>query len=129
MGDEENRQVIGDVAKSLEAGDLEGLKRAYDQYAADDYVQEWPQSGERIRGKANAMAINDNYPGFPTISIRDIFGSGDVWVAQVTLDYGQGPVHGVTIFEFKDGKIAKEIDYFADPFEAPEWRAQWVEKM
>jgi len=29
--------------------------------------------------------------------------------------------------EFRDGKVARETQYFADPFEPPAWRTQWVE--
>lgn len=47
---------------------------------------------------------------------------------EVDLDYGQGPVHGVTLMEFEDGMLARQTDYFAEPFEAPEWRSKWVER-
>lgn len=129
MGDQENRQVIENLFEALQKQDVDQLRAILDEHMADDYVQEWPQSGERIRGKANALAIGENYPGLPSAKLREIKGSGDLWVGEVTLDYGQGPVHGVSVFEFRDGKIFKQADYFADPFEAPEWRAQWVEKM
>lgn len=129
MGEQENRHTIELWAKTLESGDMEQMLSAFSNYVTDDFVQEWPQSGERIRGKENAMAINKNYPGMPKMELGEIRVSGDLAVMQVTLDYGQGPVHGISVFEMRDGKVAKEIDYFADPFEAPEWRAQWVEKM
>jgi ketosteroid isomerase-like protein len=129
MGEQENRKAVQEYMEALEAGDIERMKAAFDTCAGDDFVQEWPQSGERIRGKANSMAINENYPGMPKMTLRDVKGSGDVWVGELTLDYGQGPVHGVSVFEFRDGKVVRETDYFADPFEAPEWRSQWVERM
>jgi hypothetical protein len=128
MTEEQNRQVVDEFGQALESGDVERLGIVFDKYTADDFVQEWPQSGEVIRGKANAMEINRNYPGMPSMKMRGVRGAGDVWVAEVTLDYGQGPVHGVSIFEFRDGQVVKETDYFADPFEAPEWRSQWVER-
>lgn len=128
MGEQENRQAVEYFAKTLESGDMEAMKAMFDEYTADDFVQEWPQSGERLR-KDGARAVNENYPGMPSFQIKDVRGSGDLWVLQGTLDYGQGPVHGVSIFELRDGKVVKQTDYFADPFEAPEWRAQWVEKM
>jgi hypothetical protein len=34
-----------------------------------------------------------------------------------------------SIIEFRDGKIVKQTDYFGSPFEAPAWRAQWIERM
>lgn len=97
----------------------------------DDYVQEWPQSGERIVGRDNAIEINKNFPGgLPTMSIRRSMGGGDMATLEVELKYADGSVYqGVTICELKDGKVVKETDYFAQAFEPPEWRAQWVERM
>jgi drug/metabolite transporter (DMT)-like permease len=129
MGDQDNREAVREYWAGFESGDVDRVMRAFDTYVADDFVQEWPQSGERIRGKANARAINENYPGVPSAKLRDVRGSGDLWVGEMTLDYGRGPVHSVSILEFRDGKLVKETDYFADPFEAPEWRSQWVERM
>lgn len=75
------------------------------------------------------MAINQNYPGFPKQSMGRVLAGGELATSEVTLDYGGQVYKGISIFEFKDGKIVKETDYFAQPFEAPEWRAQWVERM
>jgi hypothetical protein len=94
----------------------------------DDFVQEWPQSGERIRGRENSMAINQNYPGFPTQTVGRVQAAGDLVTSEVTLNYGGQIYHGVSIFEFRDGKVLKETDYFAQPFKAPGWRSQWVER-
>ena len=119
------RAVVERLWKALQDGDMQAMAGCY----RDDALQEWPQSGERIVGKANITAINENYPGLPTATVRRVVGSGDLWVSEVTLDYGGDRYHSVSIFELKDGKIARETDYFAAPFEAPEWRAQWVERM
>ncbi len=126
MGEQENRQTVEQVYGLLEKQDWNGLQQYYHQ----DFVQEWPQSGERIRGFANSMAINQQNPDYPDMKTRRISASGDVVVAEITLNYPKGGTyHGVSIFEFRDGKIAKETDYFAQPFEAPEWRSKWIEKM
>jgi SnoaL-like domain len=97
----------------------------------DDFVQEWPQSRERIVGRDNAIAINQNFPGgLPTIRFRPTLAGGDLAVLQVELTYGDGSRYlGVSVVELRDGKVAKETDYFAQPFPAPQWRAQWVERM
>jgi hypothetical protein len=102
--------------------------------AAEDMVQEWPQSGERIRGRDNIAAVNENYPAGsgtnPKASLRRIVEPGQAWVIESVIDYGDGvPVSAVSIIETKDGKIVRQTDYFANPFEAPAWRSQWVEKM
>lgn len=116
-------------------GDLEALSRALTEMAAPDMVQEWPQSGERIRGRDNIAAVNENYEGAtgtaPKITLRRIIQPGQAWVVESTIDYGDGtPVSVVSIYETNaEGKLVRSTDYFANPFEAPEWRSKWVEKM
>ncbi len=97
----------------------------------DDYVQEWPQSGERIVGRDNAIAINRDFPGgLPQMKIRRTVGDGELGVLEVELTYADGSHYlGVSVLEFRGGRIARETDYFAQAFPAPEWRAQWVERM
>jgi len=120
-------QLAEAVWKVFGAGDWEGAA----ERLHEDFVQEWPQSGERIVGRDNAMAINRNFPGgLPSMKIRRSIGSGDLAVLEVELLYADGSRYlGVAVFEFRDGKVAKETDYFAQPFPAPQWRAQWVEQM
>lgn len=125
MGEQENRQAIERLWQLLEKQDWDAMGMLLD----DDFVQEWPQSGERIRGRENSMAINKNYPGLPTPTMRRTLAGGDVVTSEVTLDYGGQIYQGVSIFEFRNGKVVKETDYFAQPFGAPAWRAQWVERM
>ena len=126
MSEQDNRQTVEQMYRLMEKQDWNGLQEYFDQ----DFVQEWPQSGERIRGFANSMEINQAYPGYPNMKTRRITASGDLVTAEVTLTYPEaGTYHGVSIFEFRDGKIVRETDYFAQPFEAPEWRSKWVEKM
>jgi SnoaL-like domain len=108
---------------------LAGLLDAEQEYALrrEDVVIDMPQSGERIRGRDHMKAMQEAYPGPPTITVRHIVGSGDVWVVEGRSDYSGRIYHVATIFEFREGKILRETRYYADPFEAPAWRAQWVE--
>jgi ketosteroid isomerase-like protein len=94
-----------------------------------DFVMEMPQSGERIRGRENMRAMQEHYPGPPSIELRRVVGSGDVWTVEMRSDYDGRRVHVVMIVEFRDGRIVRETRYYADPFDAPEWRAQWVESL
>jgi ketosteroid isomerase-like protein len=95
-----------------------------------DYVMEMPQSGERIRGRDNMRAFQAAYPNPPTIQPRRVVGAGDVWVVEGRSDYGGGQIYHIAmIVEFRDGKIWRDTRYYAEPFAAPEWRAQWVERM
>ena len=117
------------------SGDIQELARQVAELGSDDMVQEWPQSGERIRGRDNIVTVNQQYEGAtgtaPSLTLRRIVKPGDAWIVEGTIDYGDGtPVSLVSIFETDDdGKVTRETDYFANPFDAPEWRRQWVEKM
>lgn len=134
MGEHENRQTIERLKSAVNSGDFMAMAAIADEVYAEDVVQEWPQSGERISGLASLKGVNDNYPAMtgtqPKTSLRRVVGAGDIWLAESTIDYGNGvPVSWVAILEFRDGKIVRQTDYFADPFEAPAWRAQWVQQM
>jgi SnoaL-like domain len=94
-----------------------------------DYVMEMPQSGERIRGRENMRAFQEAYPTPPTIRLRRVVVRESLWVIQGVNDYGEGQVFTVVfIIDLKDGKMWRDTRYYAEPFEAPEWRAQWIER-
>jgi hypothetical protein len=117
----------------LKAGDFGGLPALLKEYGTDDFVEEWPQSGERLT-KAASMRMAENYPQMsgksPTFKYRRMLGGGDVFVIEGTIDYGDGiPVSYVGVGELRDGKVARMTEYFANPFEAPAWRADFVERM
>jgi limonene-1,2-epoxide hydrolase len=95
----------------------------------DDYVEEYPQSGERIRGKDNARAVYGSYPALPTLIDYSYRLSGDLAIIEMTLEYDGNRMNVCDIVELQDGKIKLSRGYFGEPFEAPEWRAQWVERM
>jgi ketosteroid isomerase-like protein len=120
------QQVVERLIATLNAKDVDGM----DDVFHEDAVMEWPQSGERIVGGDNRRGVYRAFPGLPTITPRRMTGDDDLVVAEATLDYGEGAVYQcVFIFELRDGKIAKETAYWAQPFPAPGWRAQWVERM
>lgn len=99
-----------------------------DELFHDDAVMDWPQSGEKVIGADNRRGIYQAFPQLPTITPRRMISDGDLVVAEATLDYGGPSYKTVFIFEFRDGKIAQETAYWADAFDPPAWRAQWVEK-
>jgi limonene-1,2-epoxide hydrolase len=94
---------------------------------AEDAVLEWPQGGERVRGRANITAVRSAYPARLEFEVHRIVGNGDLWVNEYTIRYDDRPVHVVGIMEFRDDKVIRERIYFAEPWEPPAWRAQWVE--
>ncbi len=95
----------------------------------EDAVLEYPQSGELTRGRRNIQGQRASQPSNKRFSIRRIIGSGDLWVTEFILTYDNKPSYTVSIMEFSGVKIARETQYFADPFPAPAFRAQWVERM
>jgi hypothetical protein len=93
----------------------------------DDSVCDYPQSGERIFGRANLQALRSHHPGKPSgFQVKRIVGSGNLWVTEYTIDYQSRSAFTVSIMEFRNDKVVHETQYFADPFEAPGWRSQWV---
>ena len=116
---------------------------------ADEWYEEWPQSGELVRGHSNDRAIMMSWPGgtpeadkpnivgsedrwvlTPSLTYQRIAGSGEVWWADAIGHYPDGSTwFAVGLFEIRDGKVRKERWFFAPPLPAPEWRAQWVERM
>ena len=115
--------------------DVSSLSRRLADMASPDMVQEWPQSGERIVGRDNVIAVNEHYEEStgtkPSIELRRLVPPGEAWIVEATIDYGDGtPVSLVSILEADDaGHITRATDYFANPFEAPGWRSQWTERI
>jgi len=95
----------------------------------EDAVLEYPQSGERTRGRHNIQGQRASQPNKKRFTVRRIIGSGDLWVTEFILTYDGKPSYTVSIMEFEGDKVARETQYFADPFVAPAFRAQWVERM
>ncbi len=96
---------------------------------SEAYVCDWPQSRERIRGRANFIAVNANYPGRWRITIQRLLAEGERVATEVTLTNGERTDRAVSFFELRDGLIAHEVDYWPEPYAAPADRAQWVEPL
>lgn len=148
MAELTNREV---VERFVQAMKVEDLDRA-EQYLAEDVVEDYPQSGERIRGRANRRAVVENYPGraesvihpgevrtvvgddhwvmTPTMSLLRLAGSGERFTATGEIVYpNRERWHIVQLIELRGGKIAKLTTYFAAPFEPAPYRAPFVERM
>lgn len=131
MGD--NAAMAAAFEEVLRSDDFGRINQLLQEYGSDDFVQEWPQSGERL-GKEASIRLNEAYGEMsgtsPTFHYKRMLGGGDVFVVEGTVDYGDGvPVSYVGIGELRDGKVTKMTEYFANPFEAPAWRAGFVERM
>ena len=125
MNEAQNRDTVMQLLNGIDAGDISVLDRVFH----DDGEMVWPASKELVRGAANRRGVYSHMPVLPKVEKRRVFGSGDLWVAEATLSYSGKPYAAVLIFEFRDGKIARETGYWAEPFEAPTWRAEWVEPL
>jgi hypothetical protein len=126
MSEQENRDTLERYFQAFGRHDLDTI----DSLLHDDYVEEYPQSGERIRGKQNARTVAENYPGgLPNTIDYSIKVSGDLGIGEMLFEYDGNRVYICDILELHDGKIKSTRAYFGEPFEAAEWRAQWVERM
>ncbi len=146
MTDPSGRAIVERYARALQDKDHDALALLI----TDDYVDEMPQSGERVRGKANQLALLHNYPGgvgtidpkstrlvsaedrwvlTPSFTVLRIEGSGDVYTHVGTATYANGETwQMIQIIELRQGKIARTTTWYAAPFEAPAWRAGFVER-
>src|SRR5262249_37055010 len=126
------RTAMEDIRAALDrhwaASDANNFDEEHQVYR-EDAVLEYPQSGERIRGRRNIQASRFAQPNKKCFTVRRILGAADLWVTEFVLTYDGQPSYTVSIMEFKDGKVARETQYFGDPFEPGPSRAQWVEPM
>ena len=125
MRDEEIRAALDRHWAASDVSDFETEHSIYHE----DAVLEYPQSGERIRGRRNIQITRTKQPSKKRFIVRRIIGRSDFWVTEYVLTYDGKPSYTVSIMEFRGEKVARETQYFADPFVAPSSRAQWVERM
>jgi len=126
MEEEEIREALDAHWRASAAEDADAEHDIY----ADDAICDYPQSGERILGRSNLQALRSHHPGKPSgFNVRRIVGRADLWITEYTITYQGRPSYTVSIMEFRDGKVVHETQYFADSFEAPAWRSQWVTRM
>src|SRR5215472_13088778 len=113
--DQEIRAALDQHWAASDASDFETEHLIYHE----DAVLEYPQSGERTRGRRNIQGQRASQPSKKRFAIRRIVGGGDLWVTEFILTYDDKPSYTVSIMEFRDDRVARETQYFADPFEAP----------
>lgn len=104
--------------------------RAAAESLHEDYLLEWPQSGERIRGRDNFIAVNEHYPASGRWSFRvdRAVAEGDQVVTQVGVSDGVIRATAIAFTRVRDGKIASQIEFWPEPFEPAGWRRAWVEQ-
>ena len=124
----DNQEIRATLDRHWKATVALDIDKAHEIYH-DDVIVEFPQSGERISSERNLYELRAHYPAKVTFKIHRVLGEGNLWVTELVITYDGRPVNVVTIMEFKDGKVVHETHYYADPFEPPEWRSQWVERI
>jgi SnoaL-like domain len=111
--------------QASEQGDSEVEHAVY----AEDAILDYPQSGERFRGRGTIAAQRGGHPADRHFTVRRVSGSGDLWVSECVITYDGVPTHSISIMEFSAGRVAHETQYFADPFDPPQSRAALAEPM
>jgi hypothetical protein len=125
VSDQEIRQALNQHWAASDSGDFATEHDIYHEDAILDY----PQSRERILGRQNIQITRTLQPNKKRFLVHRILGSGDLWVTEYVLTYDDRPSYTVSIMEFRGAKVAHETQYFADPFDASEWRKKWVVNM
>ena len=125
MDDKTLRLALERHWKASDASDFEAEHDIYHE----DAILEYPQSGERIRTRRNIKESRRAQPNTKHFTVRRIVGSGNLWVTEFVLSYDGAPSYTVSIMEFRDGLVARETQYFADPFEPGPSRAHLVERI
>ena len=124
----DDHDIRAALDRHWEASDAGDFAAEHDIYRADA-VLEYPQSGERIRGRDGIQASRVAQPDAKRFEVRRIIGAGDLWITEFILTYDGAPSYAVSIMELADGKVARETQYFANPFAPGRSRARWVEPM
>ncbi len=124
MDDQTARAALKHHWEASDANDFEAEHDIYHETA----VLEYPQSGERILGRRNIQESRHVQPNKKGFAVRRILGSDDLWVTELILTYDGRPSYVVSIMEFEDGLVARETQYFGDPFEPGPTRAHLVER-
>jgi hypothetical protein len=120
-----NRQAVQRFWNAIEAKDL----RAAAAELHEEFIEDWPQSGERIQGAHNWLSMATHHPSFPSSRHVRTIGRDDLWVTHAAFEYapdGSAHYEVCSVQECRDGKIARITEFFAAPFEAAAWRAAWV---
>lgn len=139
-----NEECVRQYAAASATFDVAGLAAL----RHPDWMVFWPQSGELVHGTQAFAEIVANYPGgapkreitrivgaedrwvvTPANTVVQVVGSGDFWWSEWRVTYPNGDTYLVVdLIELRDGLVHRETVYWAAPFEAPDWRAPWVER-
>jgi len=105
--------------------------RSVGSILADDFVLDWPQSNERIRGRENFARMNEEYPaqGKWHFTVNRVVGNDSEAVSDVSVNDGVQKARAISFFSVREGKIVRMIEYWPDPYPALENRKHLVERI
>jgi hypothetical protein len=121
--DADIRARIQEHWEASERGDLDAEHAIY----AADAILDYPQSGERFRGRSKIQAQRGGHPAERHFTIRRILGGDEVWVSECVITYDGVPTYSISIMQITDGLVTHETQYFAGPFPAAPGRASLAE--
>ena len=123
----DDRTVRAALERHWKASDASDFAVEHEIYR-EDAVLDYPQSGERIRGRHNIQQSRTVQPTKKRFTVRRMIGGGDLWITEFVLTYDGIPSYVVSIMEFREGLVAHETQYFADRFAPAPSRAHLVER-
>ena len=123
----DDRTVRAALERHWKASDASDFAVEHEIYR-EDAVLDYPQSGERIRGRHSIQQSRTVQPNKKRFAVRRMIGGGDLWITEFVLTYDGIPSYVVSIMEFREGLVAHETQYFADRFAPAPSRAHLVER-
>ena len=121
--DADIRARIQEHWDASERGDVDTEHAIY----ATDAILDYPQSGERFRGRSKIQAQRGGHPAERHFTVRRIQGGGGLRVSECVITYDGVPTYSLSVMEIADGLVTHETQYFADPFDAAPGRAALAE--
>jgi len=127
MAEAENAALVRRLWDLFEARDWEAARKLL----TDDFVAEWPHSGERFRGPANFIEMQRAYPEGWSIEVRRIVAAAERVASEIRVTHPDGNFSAASFFEARDGKLASVWELWVEEGseEPPVWRSGWSERM
>lgn len=124
MNNIQSKQIVERFWLAMQTNDF----KAAAEFLHDDFLLEWPQSGEQIRGRANFIAVNENYPahGRWQFTVHRLTAERDEVVSDVGVTDGVVQGRAITFSTVREGRIVHQVEFWPAPFDPPAWREQWV---
>ena len=119
-------EIRAALARHWAASDANDFVTEHEIYR-EDAVLDYPQSGERIRGRHNIAASREAQPNDKRFTVRRVLGGGGLWISELVLTYDDTPFYVVSVMQFEGRRVVQETQYFGEPFEPGPTRAQFVE--